>query len=68
MAKALLGHVYADQRTPAALATENARLRRRVADLEDLVVRLTAENDRLAVQAAEAADDVPRQREELQPA
>lgn len=68
MAKALLGHIYADQRTPAALASENARLRRRVADLEDLVVRLTAENDRLGVELGESLADVERQREELQPA
>ncbi len=68
MAKALLGHIYADQRTPAALASENARLRRRVSDLEALLVRLTAENDRLAAEVAESLAVVQQQREELQPA
>ncbi len=46
MAKALLGHltIPADG---SALAGENARLRRRVADLTALVEHLQEENDRL---------------------
>ena len=48
MAKALLGHVHSDARTTTALAVENRRLRRRVEDLEALVLRLQADNDRLA--------------------
>ncbi len=68
MAKALLGYVYADQRTPVVLVTENARLRRRVADLEEFVMRLTAENDRLAADLAESTAGGERSREELQPA
>ena len=50
MAKALMGHVNHDVRT-APLAVENSRLRRRVGDLEALVLRLQAENDRLAAAA-----------------
>ena len=48
MAKALLGHVNSDVRTTAVLTVENRRLRRRVEDLEALVLRLQADNDRLA--------------------
>jgi hypothetical protein len=44
MAKALLGYVGGDTR----LLNDNARLRRRVADLEAMVLRLQAENDALA--------------------
>ncbi len=54
MAKALLGHVNSDVRTTSVLAVENSRLRRRVDDLEALVLRLQAENDRLATAAREA--------------
>jgi hypothetical protein len=43
MAKALLGYVGGDPH----LADENVRLRRRIADLEALVLRLQAENDAL---------------------
>lgn len=52
MAKALLGYVHSDLRTPAVLVSENARLRRRVADLEELLVRLTADHDRLLAERA----------------
>ena len=48
MAKALLGHLHLDSRDAARLSSENARLRRRVADLETLVLRLQDENTRLA--------------------
>ena len=44
MAKALLGYVGADTR----LLDDNQRLRRRVADLEAVVLRLQAENDALS--------------------
>ena len=63
MAKALMGHVNHDRRTPSVLAVENSRLRRRVGDLESLVLRLQAENDRLA---AAARDELKV--EDLQPA
>lgn len=63
MAKALMGHVHNDVRSVSVLAVENSRLRRRVADLETLVLRLQAENDRLA---AAARDE--HKVEDLQPA
>ena len=44
MAKALMGHLNNDVRTASVLAVENSRLRRRVGDLESLVLRLQAEN------------------------
>ncbi|MEJ7744807.1 MAG: hypothetical protein WKF73_21100 [Nocardioidaceae bacterium] len=43
MAKALLGYVGSDPR----LLDENQRLRRRVADLQTLITRLQADNERL---------------------
>ena len=58
MAKALLGHLGIDQRGSARLATDNARLRMRVSELEALVLRLQDENDRLTdLQAAALLDD-----------
>jgi hypothetical protein len=53
MAKALIGHVNSDIRTTTNLMMENRRLRTRVEDLETLVLRLQADNDRLAVAARE---------------
>lgn len=53
MAKALIGYLNSDLRTPAHISAENHRLRMRVGELESLVLRLQAENDRLT--AAEAA-------------
>lgn len=47
MAKALLGHLHTESHGVHRLTAENARLRRRVSDLETLVLRLQAENDRL---------------------
>ena len=47
MAKALLGYVGGSD---TRLVEENSRLRRRVADLEAMVLRLQAENDALAAQ------------------
>ena len=46
MAKALLGHLPSDTHGVHRLTSENARLRRRVSDLESLVLRLQQENDR----------------------
>ena len=48
MAKALLGYVGS---TNPRLTDENVRLRRRIADLEAVVLRLQAENDSLAAAA-----------------
>ena len=50
MAKALLGYVGGND---VRLADENQRLRRRVTDLEAVVLRLQAENDALAAQVHE---------------
>jgi hypothetical protein len=47
MAKALLGYVPTDARSADRLAIENARLRNRVADLEELAARLSREIDAL---------------------
>lgn len=47
MAKALLGYVANGN---PRLVDENLRLRRRIADLEAVVLRLQAENDTLAAQ------------------
>lgn len=62
MAKALMGHVNSDVHTTTVLTVENRRLRRRVQDLEALVLRLQLDNDRLAA----ARDERPA--EDLQPA
>ncbi len=65
MAKALMGHLTTDLRDPR-LAADNARLRRRVAELELLVVHLSEENDTLvAARAAELLDEEHLQ--EMQP-
>ena len=49
MAKALLGYMSgSDPRVTAQLTAENRRLRQRVDDLEAHVMRLQAENDKLA--------------------
>ena len=60
MAKALIGYMNSDLRTPARLVAENDRLRTRVGELETLVRRLSEENDRLA--ATQAAPARPRLR------
>ena len=49
MAKALLGYVGGDIR----LLDDNQRLRRRIADLEAVVLRLQAENDALTARVHE---------------
>jgi hypothetical protein len=68
MAKALIGYMDSDPRMSARLSAENTRLRRRVAELEAMVLRLSQENDILA--AAQAADlDLESQAmQEMQPA
>ncbi|HXH77826.1 hypothetical protein [Nocardioides sp.] len=50
MAKALVGHLRSDQRIPTRLSLDNQRLRRRVSDLETLVLQLQVENDRLRIE------------------
>ena len=65
MAKALIGYLSSDQRSAATLAAQNRRLRTRVADLEALVLRLQAENDRLA---AAVREDSRVDVDDLQPA
>ena len=70
MAKALIGYMNSDLRTPARLVAENDRLRARVGELEALVLRLTEENDRLtAAQAATLLDiEAASMQQEMQPA
>lgn len=59
MAKALLGYATgSDPRAATRLAADNRLLRQRVADLEQVVIRLQAENDALAALATQARDDV----------
>ena len=66
MAKALIGYLSSDLRDPRD-AADNARLRKRVVELENLVLRLSEENDRLvAARAAELLDTAPMP--EMQPA
>lgn len=50
MAKALIGHLELDQRIPRRLASDNARLRARVDELERLVRHLQEENDLLVAE------------------
>lgn len=66
MAKALIGYLNSDLRVPARLEVDNARLRARVSDLEQLVLRLQGENDRLASAHAAVLLDLEA-RNELQP-
>ena len=55
MAKALLGYTTTgDPRVVAQVTAENRRLRQRVADLEEHVLRLEDENDSLAAVVHEA--------------
>jgi hypothetical protein len=70
MAKALIGYMNSDLRTPARLVAENDRLRARVGELEALVLRLSEENDRLtAAQAATLLDiEAASMQQEMQPA
>ena len=58
MAKALLGYsTGTDLRGVNRLAAENRRLRQRVADLEDIVLRLQKENDALAELVTDSVDE-----------
>ena len=66
MAKALIGYMNSDLRTPAHLTAENARLRARVRDLEKLVLSLKQENESLV--EAHAADLLEPSMQEMQPA
>jgi hypothetical protein len=69
MAKALIGYMNSDLRTPARLVAENDRLRSRVHELEALVLRLTEENDKLtADQAVSMLDLESASMQEMQPA
>ena len=69
MAKALIGYMNSDLRTPPRLVVENSRLRARVAELEALVLHLTEENDRLtAAQAVALLDLESASMQEMQPA
>lgn len=64
MAKAIIGHLPGDVRTPPRLAAESHRLRTRVHELETLVLRLQQENDRLtALQAAVMLEDADLEHE-----
>jgi len=57
MAKALLGYsITIDPRAANRLAGENRILRQRVADLENIVLRLQKENDALAAVVTESMD------------
>jgi hypothetical protein len=59
MAKALLGYMGGpDPRVTARLARENQLLRQRIADLENVALRLQKENDALASMVSESADEV----------
>jgi hypothetical protein len=65
MAKALLGYMQSDLRTPHHLLAENARLRARVQELEQLVLTLKTENDSLV---STHADLLESSIQEMQPA
>ena len=65
MAKALIGHLPAQLRGARQGTSDVIRLRARVAELEELVVRLQRENDELA---AAAVDTVVAEPGTLQPA
>jgi hypothetical protein len=59
MAKALLGYMGGtDPRVTARIARENQLLRQRIADLEDVALRLQKENDALASMVSESAEEV----------
>lgn len=70
MAKALIGYLNSDLRTPTRLVADNARLRARVGELEALVLKLSEENDKLvAARAAELLEiETSSALQEMQPA
>jgi hypothetical protein len=65
MAKALIGHLNSGYRAPVDLTIENARLRARVRELEELVLSLKVENDALVASHTAALESAI---DELQPA
>jgi hypothetical protein len=65
MAKALIGYMHSDLRTPHHLIAENARLRARVKELEELVLQLKSENDTLVATHTELLETSIQ---EMQPA
>jgi len=67
MAKALIGYLNSDLRVPARFEVEHARLRSRVNELEQLVLRLKVENDELTAAQAAVLLDLETT-DELQPA
>ena len=67
MAKALIGYMNSDLRTPARLVAETDRLRTRVGELETLVRRLSEENDKLAATQAALLDLESASMQEMQP-
>ncbi len=68
MAKALIGYLNSDLRTPAHMSLENNRLKARVRELEDLVLKLKLENDTLVARAAELVEASMQEMQEMQPA
>ena len=66
MAKALVGYLDQDLSRQTRAGIENAHLRRRVAELETLVLRLQEENDRLVAEFS-AARELDVALVELQP-
>ena len=65
MAKALIGYMNSDLRTPHHLIAENARLRARVQELEQLVLSVKSENDTLVAAHTELLESSIQ---EMQPA
>jgi hypothetical protein len=65
MATARLGYMQSDLRTPHHLLADNARLRARVQELEQLVLTLKTENDSLV---SAHADLLESSIKEMQPA
>jgi hypothetical protein len=68
MANELVGHLNRDRGLPNRIAAENAQLRARVSDLDELVTRLMEENHRLAVDQAARVLDLEPEHREMQPA
>ena len=56
MAKALLGYSVAGDARAMELALQNRRLRERITDLEELIVRLSRDNDELSAQLRSGED------------
>lgn len=56
MAKALLGYSVTGDARAMELALQNRRLRERITDLEELIVRLSRDNDELSAQLRSSED------------